>query len=996
MKKLKKVVSAVIAASMAIASIVPLTLVSAEGEESANEYIYVNGNAASSVTGFNAGDPEVGIISSADGEQPTAVYNINLQNSGEYDIWIDGVSNYSLFVKFNWGISYQLDSGKEHVNRATSVKATDGYMGAVETGWMKIGTESISAGEHSLTFKAVVCGSNQYVAAIKHLAVVPRDWGWTPNISDTPQRVEASNNDIIWIEAETVASANIDFDEKASQQTVVSIAGGTDTFKGDYDVNIDKAGEYEVYVLGTPFDADYLSSYKFGIDTEEDNLQTVSSASGALTYMGNWQYAFQHGGAAIPFYWQKLTSQELSEGKHTLSFKCDTERAAGGIYFGLDLIAVVPKGGAVNLDRMGMPDGIAELQIASLNIPSTVTEDLLLPTVMGRDTTVTWTSSNTDVLSNDGKVTVPEFDTDVTLTAVFNIKNNNIDLKATAFDDESFRHDTEEFVTKQLNLTVRGEKRPDIGLPVYPSENNEYVMKKAIDYKEAVGYADPYKCGIMGILGGSLTDPQPKLVYEFELANSGYYDIWIDTVTDRYASPFVECKLDNGNAMRNRADTNCAETGRNDQNLPMGWTKIATVAIRKGTHTLEFDALWQSDYNRYISWIQRMAVVPSDWNWSPNMSDAPKKIDSKIIWGEAESFVMDEGVNSEHDENASSGGYTFVMGEQTDGKVFNNDYSFKTEEAGEYTIYALGTPGDWENTSSYKFGIDGGTKTPLTSIEGDHTYWADNQFAYLSSGVPIYWQRVCDAELNVGNHTISFEWDSPRTVDSNYLFALDLVAIVPKNDSIDLNAKGMADGIAELQASTIDIPSVATGDIDLPTVMGRDTTVTWTSSKPDVISNEGKVTIPAADTEVTLTATFNIVNKGVVMGATAFDGSREDAEKRYNLTDEDGKPIPITREYKVKVNNPKSFAFTEASSLTPGSTVEAVAAMGESAEASVLYTAVYDNNGTLISVALDKLEGEGTAHASVTLPEGDLTGYKVRAFLWTPDNVPIKDAIELK
>ena len=60
-----------------------------------------------------------------------------------------------------------------------------------------------------------------------------------------------------------------------------------------------------------------------------------------------------------------------------------------------------------------------------------------------------------------------------------------------------------------------------------------------------------------------------------------------------------------------------------------------------------------------------------------------------------------------------------------------------------------------------------------------------------------------------------------------------------------------------------------TGNLQLPTVVG-DVTITWSSDNPDVISNDGKVTIPKEDTVVKIVATLT------------FDGKTK--EKTFTIT----------------------------------------------------------------------------------------------------------------
>ena len=62
-----------------------------------------------------------------------------------------------------------------------------------------------------------------------------------------------------------------------------------------------------------------------------------------------------------------------------------------------------------------------------------------------------------------------------------------------------------------------------------------------------------------------------------------------------------------------------------------------------------------------------------------------------------------------------------------------------------------------------------------------------------------------------------------------------------------------------------------------------------------------------------------------------------------------------------------------------------------------LYTAIFDSQDRLVTVSMDTTTSEKrNLRASVQLPDGDVTGYKARAFLWTLEQEPVKNAIELK
>lgn len=94
-------------------------------------------------------------------------------------------------------------------------------------------------------------------------------------------------------------------------------------------------------------------------------------------------------------------------------------------------------------------------------IPNEATSDLKLPTIIksSPNITITWTSSNDEVISNDGKLTKPSYETGevfVTLTATFNVKNDDtfgqifIDLLGYGEKIETFK-----VLVKPIDLDVK-------------------------------------------------------------------------------------------------------------------------------------------------------------------------------------------------------------------------------------------------------------------------------------------------------------------------------------------------------------------------------------------------------------------------------------------------------------------------------------------------------------------------------------------------------------
>ena len=77
-----------------------------------------------------------------------------------------------------------------------------------------------------------------------------------------------------------------------------------------------------------------------------------------------------------------------------------------------------------------------------------------------------------------------------------------------------------------------------------------------------------------------------------------------------------------------------------------------------------------------------------------------------------------------------------------------------------------------------------------------------------------------------------------------------------RKEAYQYTDKEALDRAANNMEGELIITSKTTGDLTLPTSGFQNTKISWSSSNADVISNTGKVTRPAEDTEITLTATL--------------------------------------------------------------------------------------------------------------------------------------------
>lgn len=147
------------------------------------------------------------------------------------------------------------------------------------------------------------------------------------------------------------------------------------------------------------------------------------------------------------------------------------------------------------------------------------------------------------------------------------------------------------------------------------------------------------------------------------------------------------------------------------------------------------------------------------------------------------------------------------------------------------------TSDDWATKSSGTSGDFHPTK--LTSATITLAYDGEYLYLYRNEMLEI---KVAVADLtytNVANGTIAGE---------------------VKTWSRSLNQEEVAEMKGMLAASMLSVPTTVTTDIVLPS-SASGVEVKWTSSNPDVISNDGIVKFPTAETEVTLTAAVGTIVK---------------------------------------------------------------------------------------------------------------------------------------
>lgn len=98
---------------------------------------------------------------------------------------------------------------------------------------------------------------------------------------------------------------------------------------------ISNEDEYDIFMVATPGDTDWCSTRKWKLDDGEFATERFENLGGALN-SGDVR--------AVPLYWYKVTSANLTPGNHSLSFVIDKKAPVNGLVLTyIDCIAIVPK-----------------------------------------------------------------------------------------------------------------------------------------------------------------------------------------------------------------------------------------------------------------------------------------------------------------------------------------------------------------------------------------------------------------------------------------------------------------------------------------------------------------------------------------------------------------------------------------------------------------------------------------------------------------------------
>ncbi|MDD6484130.1 MAG: hypothetical protein PUF72_06095 [Clostridiales bacterium] len=280
-------------------------------------------------------------------------FEAQIPSDGKYDIWVlatnTGSSNYS---PMNWSIN----TG-EGVGGEVGAKVYDHKIGLFNQTitWSKLSTEELAAGSNVLNIKInekSTGGMKQYTSAVDCVVIVPYTYMYEPDANMTrPVKIphsfayvelENPNNKTYFSSAESAHASGGRMLFAYASTNPNDTSGSEESMEEtlNYTFVVDDEKEYDIWYLGCDMTAAHLSGTKWAVDSDAVDHDRSDNGNGVkiLNSAG--------GDGGIPLYWQKLGTEVLSGGIHTLSLKYTYRNLSGSgrsQFVWADCAIIVPK-----------------------------------------------------------------------------------------------------------------------------------------------------------------------------------------------------------------------------------------------------------------------------------------------------------------------------------------------------------------------------------------------------------------------------------------------------------------------------------------------------------------------------------------------------------------------------------------------------------------------------------------------------------------------------
>lgn len=640
------------------------------------------------------------------------------------------------------------------------------------------------------------------------------------SVSICVPKVYAAENggEIIWLEAEEITQnisegVNIERDSNASNGrllTILDYQPEESVFNFSYSFTPTADRAYNIYMLASPANEDWLEPVKYSVDGGEKKY--LKDCKNYINYGGGYQTS-----SSIAVRWQMVDQIHLTAQNHSIEFTYDKARTMnddGRYVAAMDAVVIVPANTEIDLTEKTADEGRAELVAGALYIGTNtahVTNDLtLIDNLCGAS--VIWSSDNENVITRSGKITRGMEEGKAMLTAMVTSGKG--------------------FATRNFYITVS-----EID---YAEDKKQYAVLTAED-AAVKNYEIEKKVDSVGdyVLYCNTTDEDANVSAEFDfnIEDSGEYELWILATSgnNQLSSPY-SYSIDESTEKENRYSI--SSVYENSDGVSVGWSNPDNFNLSEGQHKLKIrltdmrsanlydkfyqqldtivlikkDAAWSrggytlpSDYSEGETVVNNsgitigagthtlsimvdelrslandfmyytfdaVAIVPHNSSWTPNGFSKPQN----GIWLEAEDFNINCSDYEIQQNSSASGGKVVHIDTTYSNKkkcLFVATKDFTLDEAGEYDIIIISTAPQVEYLSKPKWRIDGEVYQYMQSnAESDVLYTVEQytqemrwytmgtvnlQSSELIAGmanIPIYDEAIYDLYFYTNNDFI--------------------------------------------------------------------------------------------------------------------------------------------------------------------------------------------------------------------------------------------------
>ncbi len=150
------------------------------------------------------------------------------------------------------------------------------------------------------------------------------------------------------------------------------------------------------------------------------------------------------------------------------------------------------------------------------------------------------------------------------------------------------------------------------------------------------------------------------------------------------------------------------------------------------------------------------------------------------LWLEGEEFVENHG-GSLNTDRSCYGGKCWGLLTKTAGE-YSVKYKFTIPTDGFYSLQIAGQPVGREYTSPIWYAIDGGSWVKVTTLPASEVVWGYTR--------AVRWTALGVVSLEKGEHTLAFKIDQVRSLDKQYAYIIDAIALKQESDAMpDLRGK---------------------------------------------------------------------------------------------------------------------------------------------------------------------------------------------------------------